>query len=47
MRLVNCLKKTPITGVCDTCAPGLKQTIKAFKALKHHIPGYGAKEVKE
>ena len=35
MSFVNRLKKTPITGVRDTCAPGLKQTIEAFKALKH------------
>ena len=28
-------EKSPITGVCDACAPGLMRTIEAFKALKH------------
>ena len=28
-------EKSPITGVCDACAPGLKRTIEAFKAFKN------------
>ena len=34
MSLVNSFEKSPISGVCDTCAPGLKQTIEAFKATR-------------
>ena len=32
-------EKSNITGVCDNCAPDLRQTVEAFKSLKHQGTG--------